>query len=1143
MSINNNDVEIYKYMEDKEHILEHVGMYAGANHKIDDIQRWILVNNKIKSNKIYFELKNIKFTPALEKIYDEIIVNARDQYIRHPNLVTKIEINYNSKNGEISVYNNGPGINIYLNKQFNIYSPELIFTKMRTSENYEKTNKITGGKHGYGAKLTAVFSKKFTIETIDSINKIKYTQTYENNLSIINPPIIINNYNDKPYTKITFIPDYERFEMKGLEKDTQKLFEKRVYDLVACTDKKINISLNGQKLPINTFSQYIDLYLSDDNKSSKVIEKISNRWEICVANTDYDKFMHISFVNGINTYNGGTHVTYIINQITKKIKEKLINKNKKFETVTPTMIKNNIFLFINCIIEDPEFPSQTKESLQTQSKRFGSECIINEKFIKKIMEKTNITKKISELLLAKENLSLEKNSGSKRSNINIPKLEDATWAGTSKSSQCVLFLTEGDSAKTFAMSGLSVVKREKYGVYPLKGKVMNVRAASNSQVSNNKELTNLTKILGLQHGKIYKSISELRYGHIMILTDADIDGSHIKGLIINFIHYYWPELTKIDEFIQVFITPILKARKGNGKKMIVKEFYSDSKYQEWKNSLTENELNKWTIKYYKGLGTSVRTEAISYFKRIDNLVKSFEWKDDNDNKFIQLAFDKHKTNERKEWIKKYDPNFIIDNSKTLITYQDFINKELIHFSTNDNIRSIPSIMDGLKPGQRKILYTIFTKKITNDIKVAQLSGAVSALTLYHHGEDSLNGTIVNLAQNFIGSNNIELLYPSGAFGSRRTGGNDSASPRYIHTYIGELTPYIFNDKDFNILNYLNEDGKQIEPIWYVPIIPMILCNGTNGIGTGYSTKIPNYNPIDVIKNIKNKLHNKNMISMIPWYRGFKGIILQDKNDKNKYIIKGVYNIIKRGIIQITELPIGLWTDTYKKKYLEPLKEKGIINKYISNCDDVNIDYTIYLDNSIYHKFAKSKLDYNGIDGFERELHLISTITITNMHLFDSNNMIKKYHSPLEIIDDYYNIRLDYYDKRRNYLLNIYNNDLTILKSKIKFIKCIIKKQIVIQKRNKSDIILDIKKYDIKPHPNENNDNTFEGYSFLLNMKLYDLTKEKIKELMEQYNKIKNALDELEKKTNKDLWLLDLDKLEKQYPIYIKNWNKNYFDSN
>ena len=190
-----------------------------------------------------------------------------------------------------------------------------------------------------------------------------------------------------------------------------------------------------------------------------------------------------------------------------------------------------------------------------------------------------------------------------------------------------------------------------------------------------------------------------------------------------------------------------------------------------------------------------------------------------------------------------------------MAYKDFIDKELILFSRYDNTRSSPCVIDGFKPSQRKVLYGAFKRKLTSEIKVIQFSGYVSEHTAYHHGEASLNGTIISMAQDFVGSNNVNLLVPSGQFGSRLLGGKDAASPRYIYTYLSPITRLIFKEEDDALCRYLVDEGQRIEPDYYLPIIPMVLVNGSEGIGTGYSTTIPNYNPVDIVNYIKSKLNS------------------------------------------------------------------------------------------------------------------------------------------------------------------------------------------------------------------------------------------------------------------------------------------------
>jgi DNA topoisomerase-2 len=487
-------------------------------------------------------------------------------------------------------------------------------------------------------------------------------------------------------------------------------------------------------------------------------------------------------------------------------------------------------------------------------------------------------------------------------------LEYLNFEGGNRSGECTLILTEGDSAKALAVSGLSVIGRDKFGVFPLKGKMLNVRDASHRQLMDNEEIKNLITILGLNYNKTYDTPDEreeLRYGKVMLMTDQDHDGSHIKGLFINLIHHFWPALLESNTFLEEFITPIVKASKGKERKV----FFTVPEYENWKNSLGSEECKSWTIKYYKGLGTNTTAEAKEYFSNIDKHRISFKWTPDSPT-HIEMAFKKDMAEDRREWLSKFQENTFVDHSQKELSYADFINKELILFSRADNVRSIPSVVDGLKPGQRKILFACFKRKLNNEIKVAQLAGYVSEQTAYHHGEASLHSTIINMAQDFVGANNIPVLFPSGQFGSRLQGGKDAASARYLFTRLADFTRKLFPDPDDALLEYLDDDGQQIQPTYYVPIIPTVLVNGCEGLGTGWSTKIPMYNPIQIIDNLLNKMEDKPLAELVPWARGFQGVI--EQKTPTTFSCKGVIEEVDASTLIIQELPLNIWIDPYKE---------------------------------------------------------------------------------------------------------------------------------------------------------------------------------------------------------------------------------------
>ena len=1719
--------EKYQKLSQREHVLKRPGMYIGSVSKVSE-ELWVFDDSQNKMIKRF-----VDYSPGFLKIFDEVLTNATDHATRDPT-VTSIKVDINKDTGEISIWNNGTGIPVIEHLEHKIFIPELIFGHLLSGSNYDDTQARTGaGTNGLGSKLSNIFSKRFVVETVDSENKKKFVQEYTNNMETRSKPKITLN-SSKSYTKITFLPDYTRFGMKSLETDTIALMKKRVYDTLACTRSDVNIELNNEKIKGKTFSDYIKYFFNDSTPIIESVTQIVNKtmfiWEYAIVPSQ--QYEQISFVNGNATNSGGKHVDYILYQIVSRLKD-LLETKKKLKDVKPSFIKDRMFLFLRATVVNPTFNSQTKETLTTASKDFGCKIDVSETFITKIY-KSSIVEEIVEFCKLKETASLAKaTDGRKVNKIYVPKLEDALWAGTAKSKDCTLILTEGLSAMTFAMWGRSVVGPERYGVFPMKGKCLNIRDATISQLVNNEELNNIKQILGLKQERVYKDTNDLRYSKVMILTDADVDGIHIKSLLVNFIHAQWPSLLKLD-FIQTVRTPIVKAIRG--KKVI--EFFTEQDYHKWKAS--EANPSNYQIRYFKGLGTSNKTDAHDTFKRIEELKMDYFYKDQKCDESILLAFEKDKnvkviqddtasqngevatshikcTDKRKAWLSKYNKDLYVDAKQNRVSYQDLINKELIHFSIYDNMRSIPSICDGLKPSQRKILYYMLKKNINKVIKVAQLSGYVSAETGYHHGETSLQQAIIGMAQDFVGSNNINLLYPDGnhgcldpnteiilwngnvklakdikigdvligddgtmrtvlqttsgedimykvslkndsyivnsehiltlqfnqnkkihwkesnqtwrveyidsktssiqtksvstigssniknnnynkskltkseaydvikgfmdtvdspndgifdikvkdflkfskskkqncysiknskcieweekqvpidpyIFGSwigdgnsnasgitsidrelleewviyldnincelthdkgdidhgnyhfniRKKGygfksavgdknhtshncngcqslknagicdwtydnkssnlnwnqcikkidqilgdeinvykillnngeifevsknhilqlkfnghkniylsenkqcwsveyfdglnhntksvgitqnrdkiesynaivnyvndmnvqddnifnikvenylnftkytkskftfaennentwksilkdnnllnnkhipneyiinskkvrlemlagiidtdgcvkynktengiipyieisqshrlryhiiksiqfichslgfitsititkntqltkkgesmiqsllliygdnldtiptrikrkqilkytrhtnaytesfmikclnkgkyngwqldgnerflmnnfiithnsrlllGKDAASPRYIYTKLNDLTNLIFNKKDIGLLKFLDDDGMSIEPEWYLPIIPMVLVNGCEGIGTGYSTYIPPFNPKDIIANLLRALEDLEPLKMTPYFRNFKGVLIEDPDRDGHYFTKGRYEVLSQTQVKITELPIGMGVTTYKE-FLESLvednknktvaKKKQILLKDVQNkTKDENdqISFVIEFKNADdLSALVKSKT-------LEKELKLVKSFGTSNMNLFSEDLILSKYTNPNDILLDYFDLRLEYYNKRRAYLIKILKHQLKVLENKSRFISEYISGKLEINKKSKAVIeqLLQDQKYDKFGAGDLDNDNETESenesersFDYLTRMPIISMSLEKVNELENTCKEKRKELETLANKTDKDLWREDLLELQ------------------
>ena len=1134
-----NDLLALQYQQktDKQHILDNPDTYIGS---VENVDASLWVYDEATQTICY---RDIEYIPGLYKLFDEGIVNCRDHVIRmiHSPTISKRFVTYIdttiTEDGTITMANDGNGIDIAKHPENNLWIPEMVFGHLRTSTNYNKNEKrIVGGKNGFGFKLVLIWSTYGRVETVDHTRGLKYIQEFHDNLDRIDPPKITKVATTaKSYTKVTFRPDYKRFGINGITPDMLALLKKRIYDIGAITDhsiKKIKVSCNDTTINVRNFQQYIDLYIGGKDTTKRVYEHPDERWEYAVGISQNHEFMQVSFVNGICTFKGGKHIDYITGQIVRKMCD-YIEKKKKIK-VNAAAIKEQIILFLRCDIENPSFDSQTKDYMNTPSTKFGSVCQVSDNFIEKLA-KLGVMDVACSLIEAKDNKLAKKTDGSKTKSVRgIPNLIDANYSGTVNSKDCILILCEGLSALSGIVSGLSSEDRNTIGIYPLKGKLLNVRGEQIKKISENKEINEIKKILGLETGKEYESMGDvhkyLRYGKIMYMTDQDLDGSHIKGLCINLFHSEWASLTKIPGFLSFMNTPILRAKKG-AQTML---FYNDGEYNTWKNSFGEDGHTGWNVKYFKGLGTSTSAEFKNYFanKKIVDFVYSGANSDDT----IDKIFNKKRADDRKQWLEAYDKDAYLNTSNSSVQYEQFINNEMIHFSTYDCARSIPNMVDGLKISLRKILFAAFKRKLTSEIKVAQFSGYVSEHSAYHHGEASLNGAIVNMAQNFVGSNNINLLEPNGQFGTRLHGGDDSASERYIFTQLNPLTRSIFPDTDDSVLQYLNDDGTTVEPEYYVPIIPFALMNGISGIGTGFSCNIASYNPLTIVDYLTKKLTNKSTksIDFVPYYEGFKGSV-QRIADK-KYLIKGVYEKIAEDKIRITELPIGTWTMPYTT-FLETLmdgtsktgkKVTPSIRDFISVSTEISVDITIVFPRGSLRELEET-IDEFGCNGVHKILKLSTTNSATNMHMFNKDCRLHKYDSIEEIVDEFYDVRLGVYHKRKEFQIKNMNHKLIRLSNRARYIQENLKGSIDLRRKKANQVteLLEGMKFD----------KIDDDYKYLVKMPMDSVTDENVASIMKEKDDTQIELTVLTNTTLEQMWLGELTTFKTNYMTYRQKREK------
>ena len=1057
-----------------EHVLKRPDSYVGPVEQGTE-PYWILDGDK-------FTKKNLKYSPALLKIFDEILVNAIDRNSLHPKLVNSISVSIDKESGSVTIENNGPlgGISVCMHEKEGLWNPELVFGHLLTSTNYDDSQKrIVGGRNGYGAKLANIYSTDFSIVIKDHETKQTYTQSWSKNMTVCDPPKIKKHSGATSSVAITFTPEWKRFGMSKMDDTIYNIFQKRVWDANICTTQNCKVKLNGDILTKQTFEAYAKMH----GGVEEVYSANTDRWSVCIGPAE-NGMEQVSFVNGLCTNKGGTHVDHVANLIANAVIDEMAKKIK----LRPQQVKNAFNIFVKATLENPTFSSQVKSECTSKAQSFGSKFEMPKTFIKNVL-KTGIAEELLALSKFKEMKELAKSDGGARKSkiTGIPKLDDANKAGTVHSKDCTLIVTEGDSAKTLAVAGLSVVGRDHYGVFPLRGKCKNVRDVSVAQLTSNQEFNDLKKILGLQQGKDYKNVSELRYGRLMIMTDADNDGSHIKGLILNMIHYFWPSLLKLG-FVVSMVTPIIKATKASQ----TKSFYTDSAFRTWYGDGKQG----WKIKYYKGLGTSTSAEAREYFKKIQDLTVKFDM-DTMTNDSIVLAFDKKKADARKSWLlentaKDADQLEVPYGSVKQLDITDFVHKDLVNFSLADLKRSIAHMADGLKPSQRKVMFSCFKKNLKDEMKVAQLAAFVAEKSAYHHGEVSLADTIVKLANDYTGSNNINLLEPCGQFGTRLMGGKDASQTRYIFTKLTKDARKIFDPRDDAVLNYLDDDGRSIEPDFYMPTLPMVLVNGTEGIGTGFSCYVPPFNPVDIKENIKRILNGDEIVTMRPWFRGFKGVV---HKEEDAWMMEGVWNWSGMNIV-VTELPPGRWTQDYKE-YLDGLVEKKLIGGYVNNSTTEDVHFEI--------------MEYTGKD-LLKDLKLRKTFRVSNMHLFHPTKGIHKYASPEEILKDFVELRLDHYKKRKAHLIDVLEKRAAMCGHKSKFVSMVIEGKLVVFKRKKVE--LEAEMSSIFPKIDGNLD-------YLLNTKTVEYTEERVKALTDEARQAEIDLERMMKTSHITMWKNDI----------------------
>ena len=1059
------------------------------------------------------EIAYSSWNSILLKMFDELLMNCLDNYVNSNRSgnekMTYIHCFFSPDTKNISISNNGKAISLKTTKTVegkSIHNPQLIFTRFFTSTHYNKTkaDENVAGMNGVGAKIASAYSQRLYLTIVNKGTRY-YQEFWPTATEICSTKPEITKLNRKEehenITQITFIPDFERIDCDdALYSDTLNVFKKRLID-VKLMFPELSIVLNGNEfVPNLSRNNIFDLFDKD------VFAKF--KYGVISTNSSFKQF---SIINGISVRDGGSHIETIINEILLYCEKKMRIK------ITRDTIKRNLLIIFIAQCPKPVFTDQAKTKLD---KGFPK-SILDEKELRNIYTKL----KLNDVILDRTRSKSTAKNSSKARLLQIDGLTDAVFAGTSKSDECVLFLTEGLSASGFAKIGMkSVLDENYYGCYPVGGKILNVRKCTSiKKAQDSKTLKNIEKILGLKAGT---SNDKLRYGKVVILKDADTDGAEIMGLIINFFHYNYPELLQ-RKFLYEFITPMIKLyvpkskatfefpHKNNvilrGNTYIV-PFYNEQEFKHFK--YLHPAIEKFATKYTKGLAGNEEYEARHYFTHHDeNEIELVA--DDKLDETIDVVYGKL-VQKRKEWMKDTSEGFL-DRIKA-INISDFLNTDVRMFSFANCERTIPSVVDGFKPSQRKVLWTLINSSKKYDVqKVFVLGGQVSSFAYYNHGDASICECIIKMGQTYPGSNNFNIVSPSGHFGSREKLGDDHGAPRYVGCSLNKNVFKIFPEIDTKLLPKNYEDNVQIEPKFFVPIIPMVLCNGSLGIGTGYSTFIPMYAKDDLKKMTIEYIKTGKFIDIHPSVNGFQGSI---EKIPGGYEIKGAWRLLNRASgydeYEISEIPYRISFEAFRDKVNKLTNEGKILSFY-------------KLASSTGEKIkGKSKGRSSKVSGVNKEryclrvpknspplyklLPLIDKISCRNFTLFDASGKLYKYDSIEEIFTDWFVERYDLYEQRKEWQLNDLNSKLTILKNKQRFINEIA--PIIKEIKNDDDVVSLLEKREFAKIDN--------NYNYLLHIPIRQLTKENADKLQSDIDGLLSEISNLTKKSIEEIWISELE---------------------
>jgi DNA topoisomerase-2 len=1019
---------------------------------------------------------HVQYPPALMKIIDEPIVNAIDHYIRclgTATPVTHITVNV-ADDGRIRVYNDGPGVEIALHKKASehfgrdIWLPTFIFGHLFQGSNRNHTaDSIIGGENGLGAKLSGCFALDSAVETVHGGKY--FLQKWEDHKKVEKPPLIIDltapgavarfgpgaSARTTPHTLLSFMPDYvglfgyESFDesVRTLITDlvrTRMFYAAAYIGYTQTTTPNAHrcvVTFNDVPIPVSSMADVAKLFFPGKPITTSIVASTARppspykyAWEVCAVVTDATVFEVplISNVNGV-VVRDGKHRKFLADKIVEGVRERIAkiirDKNINF---APANVTNNLFLFMNTKIPRPSWTGQRKDVLEIDLRKLAGYAL-DAKFINPVADalKDRILDSIFTVPAA---------TGRKKTLVECDKYTEAGDAGGRYSRECILLCGEGDSALSQLAIGVPQLPHgwRRCGTISTGGVCINARTKcvvtqtptgqhvkQTKQLQDNIFIRALQAAVGLNVSYKYdptsstyqKEMAELRYGHVVACVDQDLDGKgNILGLLLSAFDVLWPNLLKAG-FVQWACTPIIRAYPKTSGKVIA--FYSISEYDAWAASAP---VHKYIPKYYKGLGTHSRDETISMFKTFNQHLYTY-YVDDRSDELFEIYFGRNPDLRKRELS---TPAKVLSaatqaeqHSRRLISCSDHLEHETREYQVDNLSRKLDHVIDGQNQSGRKVLDGLL-KMLHNGkpLKVAQMAGYVSEHENYHHGEDSLGKTITGKGFVAVGGKQLPFLVPSSQFGTRLKGGDDAASPRYIHAHLNKnIVDLIFPPVDYWTLPFNFDEGERSEPTYFIPIIPMAILESTQIPAHGWLLKTWARDVFKVIDNVRRQIRMGDDVALPrappTTYKGspfeWSGEIRTIRGEPYSF---GRYTIDKeKGILVITELPLRVWNDTYLSALRKKQAEGTIIASISDTSTDITIEITIKLKPG-----AVELLDELGdglwADGVE-EYFMLRNHMYTHLNLMSVDGTVIMFDTYEEVMRTWFPVRREHYAARVN----------------------------------------------------------------------------------------------------------------------------------